>query len=209
MISIMVQVLSWTQTPITLPSPHLRPILQFIIPNPEMWKLWHWSTCPPSKWSGSLGPLFVQTDTPDCCRIITDIPRTSIYIWHQFASPYCQRRVKPITYVHVPGKNWHLMVLNFKFISYRSWVELSTGSVVRGHQQRCGGYGHFRELTWYLNDVHRIIIMFCASPSCIMMIIVRLLNIWHIFSPFWPSLHRWEHHGETCLCCWWLRWLAR
>ena len=109
-------------------------------------------------------------------------------------STSCKTNHLCIVYI-IPGKNWHSVVLNFKLISYRAWVELSTGSIVHGRQQRCGGYGHFRELTWYLNDVHRIIIMFCASPSCIMMIIVRLLNIGHIFSRFWPSLHRRGHHG--------------
>ena len=89
-------------------------------------------------------------------------------------STSCKTNHLCIVYI-IPGKNWHLVVMNFKFISYRPWVELSTGSVVRGRQQRCGS-GHFRELTWYLNDVHPIIIMFCASPSCVM-IIVRLLNM--------------------------------
>ena len=107
-------------------------------------------------------------------------------------STSCKTNHLCIVYI-IPGKNWHLVVLNFKFISYRPWVELSTGSVVRGRQQRCG-YGHFRELTWYLNDVHRIIIIFWASPRCVMMIIVRLLNIWHIFSPFWQSPHKRERH---------------
>ena len=59
-------------------------------------------------------------------------------------STSCKTNHLCIVYI-IPGKNWHLMVLNFKLISYRPWAEL----FVRGRQQRCG-YGHFRELTWYL-----------------------------------------------------------
>ena len=158
----------WIVTLICLPSIHVKRITRTIICT-------NWHPRP-------LSHYHYPTDeylhlTPVCITIL---------------STSCKTNHLCIVYI-IPGKNWHLVVLNFKFISYRPWVELSTASVVRGRQQRCG-YGHFRELT-YFNDVHPIIIMSCASPSCIMTIIVRLLNIWHISSPFWPSLHWRERHG--------------
>ena len=177
------------------------PYIHFITPDPEMYASQHHQIvtliCLPSiqvkkiirtiictNWHPSLlSHYHYPTDeylhlTPVCITILSTL---------------CKTNHLCIVYI-IPGKNWHLVVLNFRFISYRPWVELSTASVVCGRQQRCGS-GHFRELTWYSNDVHRIIIMLCTSPSCVMMIIVRLLNIWHIFSPFWPSLHRRERHG--------------
>ena len=172
MISILVQALSRTQTPMTPPSPHLRPI--YTLHHSQSHHLY--KLTPPTVVALSLishGRVSTSSDTNLRHHIVNGVLNNHLCI----------------VYV-IPGKNWHLVVLNFKFfISYRPWVEQSTGSVVLGRQQRCG-YGHFRELTWYLNDVHHIIIMFCASPSCVMMIIARLLNIWHLFSPFCSSPHR-------------------
>ena len=153
MISILVQVLPWTQTPITIPSPHLRPIYTLYHSQPEMCASQHHSVvkliCLPSIQVKRITRTIICTNwhprllshnhwyptdeylhlTPVCITIL---------------STSCKTNHLCIVYI-IPGKNWHLVVLNFKLISYRPWAELSTGSVVRGRQQRCG-YG--RPFPW-------------------------------------------------------------
>ena len=132
MISILIHVLSWTQTPITPPSPHLRPIYTLHHSQPR-------DVCFAASLSCNIDLLALHPDeedhqdhylyklTPQTVVALSLISHGRVSIssdtsfCHHIATS-CKTNHLCIVYI-ISDKNWHLVVLNFKFfISYRPWV---------------------------------------------------------------------------------------